>query len=91
MKEQSIVDYLRNRVKALGGETRKLRFVGHNHAPDELVLFENTPPQLIEMKAPGKKPRPGQVREHERLRKYGFRVLVIDTRELVDFYFPLKG
>lgn len=88
MKEGSVVDYLKARVKALGGETRKIKFVAHNHAPDCMVLLEGMHPTLIELKAPGKKPRPGQLREHERLRKCGYQVLVINTHELVDKYFP---
>lgn len=89
MKESIVEDYFTNRILALGGETRKLKWIGRNHAPDRMVLLEGAQPCLAELKAPGKKPRPGQVREHERLRKYGYRVLVIDTHELVDQYFPL--
>lgn len=89
MREASVVDYLRKRIKALGGETRKIRFIGHNHAPDELILLDGHGPTMAECKAPGKKPGPGQVREHERLRRFGFTVLVIDTHELVDAHFPL--
>jgi hypothetical protein len=33
---------------------------------------------FVEAKAPGKKPRVEQVREHKRLRKMGFRVEVVD-------------
>ena len=38
----------------------------------------------IELKAPGKKPEPHQLREHERMRKMGQRVEVIDSLEGVD-------
>lgn len=34
--------------------------------------------QFTETKAPGKKPRAGQLREHARLRAMGFRVNVVD-------------
>jgi hypothetical protein len=40
--------------------------------------------QFCELKAPGKKPTDGQLREHERLRALGFVVRVIDTKEGVD-------
>lgn len=37
-----------------------------------------------ELKAPGKKAEPHQLREHERMRKMGQRVVVIDSYEGVD-------
>ena len=39
---------------------------------------------FVELKAPGQKPRPIQVKRHEQLRKLGFRVEVIDEKEQVD-------
>jgi hypothetical protein len=39
---------------------------------------------FVELKAPGKKPTPGQLREHARLRELGFRVEVLDSIEAVD-------
>lgn len=40
-----------------------------------------------ELKAPGKKPEPHQVREHERMRRVGQRVEVIDSYEGVEALF----
>lgn len=89
MRESTVEDYLTDRIKALGGETRKLKWIGRNHAPDRLVGIPGRLPVLVELKAPGKRPRPGQVREHERLRIcFGFQVLVIDTHDGVDQHFP---
>jgi hypothetical protein len=44
------------------------------------------PPRTVwvELKAPGAKPRPSQVREHERMRAMGQRVEVIDSLEGVE-------
>lgn len=42
----------------------------------------------VETKAPGKRPRPGQVREHKRMRDMGEIVLVLPTKEDVDREFP---
>ena len=39
---------------------------------------------FIELKAPGKKPKPAQQRDHERRREMGFRVEVLDSIEAVD-------
>ena len=38
----------------------------------------------VELKAPGQRPRPSQVREHERMRAMGQRVVVIDSIEGVE-------
>lgn len=86
--EGKIKEYLSGRVRALGGEVRFLKWIGRNGAPDMLILLENIPPTLVETKAPEEKPRPSQLREFDRLRKYGFRVLVIDSEEQVDYEFP---
>jgi hypothetical protein len=43
---------------------------------------------FIEVKRPGEVPEPHQVREHDRLRKAGFVVLIIDSTAEVDRLFP---
>jgi hypothetical protein len=93
MKESTIEKHLVKRVKELGGEVRKVQWVGRVGAPDRLVmgivLWE--PDGLgflrsvwVELKAPGEKPRPSQLREHERMRAMGQRVVVIDSIEGVE-------
>lgn len=42
--------------------------------------------RFVELKRPGEKPRPEQVREHARLRALGFRVDVIDSKQQVKDY-----
>ena len=91
--EGKVQAYLVKRIKALGGETRKLHFAAHHGAPDILCLlpFGYKPEErhpLVEVKRPGETPEPHQLREHERLRNAGFIVLVIDSKTGVDFYFP---
>ena len=39
---------------------------------------------FVELKAPGKKPTPAQLRDHARRREMGFRVEVLDSIEAVD-------
>lgn len=100
MRERDIEKYLVERVKALGGEVRKVRWVGRNGAPDRLVMlpaYDSFPygPGLrcdhekqtifVELKATGKKPESHQLREHERMRAMGQRVEVIDSIEGVDW------
>lgn len=86
MREREIESYLVERVKALGGEVRKVAWIGRRGAPDRLVML----PELllwVELKRPGAKPRPSQVREHERMRAMGQVVAVIDSFEMVDEFF----
>lgn len=92
MRERDIETYLVERVKDCGGEVRKVRFLDRRGAPDRLVML---PPGhfiralaprcvWVELKATGKKAEPHQLREHERLRKMGQQVLVLDSIEAVD-------
>lgn len=83
MRESQIEKYLIERTKALGGECRKLRWIGRNGAPDRLVML-NGKTIFIELKAPGEKAKPHQVREHERMRKMGQCVEIVDSFEGVD-------
>jgi hypothetical protein len=83
-KESDIEKYLVKRVKDVGGQIRKAQWVGHVGAPDRRVMLPNRMPIWIELKAPGKKPEPHQIREHNRMRKLGELVEVIDSYEAVD-------
>lgn len=94
MRESEIENYLVQRVKALGGEVRKVKWIGRRAAPDRLVMLPGCiyekPWRIIwvELKAPGKKPEPHQAREHARMRDMGQRVEVIDSLEGVDELLP---
>ena len=94
MRESQIEKHLINRVVELGGEVRKVKWIGRRGAPDRLVML---PAQAefwrhdirdraiwVELKAPGEKPEPHQAREHERMRRMGQRVEVIDSIEGVE-------
>lgn len=84
MRESTIEAHLVKRVKALGGEVRKVQWVGRRGAPDRLVMLHWGRPVWVELKAPGEKPRPAQLREHTRMRHFGLRVEVIDSLEAVE-------
>ena len=95
-RERDIEKHLVKRVKALGGEVRKVQWIGRRGAPDRLVMlpplehnsknFKWRKPRdcWVELKAPGVKPEAYQLREHERMRKMGQRVVVIDSIEGVE-------
>lgn len=91
MRESDIEEYLVKRVKELGGECRKVRWIGRRGAPDRVVMLPNDPrigqwarTIWVELKAPGVKPRPHQDREHKRMRDMGQDVEVVDSFERVD-------
>ena len=96
MKERDIERYLVKRVKALGGEVRKVQWVGRRNAPDRLVmlpgLFDGTgTATFVELKNPETiKTFPAdaheraQAREHQHMRELGQTVLVLGTIEQVD-------
>lgn len=75
--EAKVVQQIKALVKSYGGEVRKVEWSGRRGAPDLLVLIPGHH-FFIEVKAPGEKPRPEQLREHKRLRAAGFRVFVSD-------------
>lgn len=84
MRESVIEAYLVKRVKALGGQCMKAKWIGRIGAPDRRVLLPDRPPTWVELKAPGVKPEPHQLREHNRMRRLGELVEVIDSIEGVD-------
>lgn len=87
--ERDIRKYLKKRVEQYGGEVRAVTWLGRAHAPDVLCLFPRKHTHLwVETKAPGGKPRPGQLREHRRMIESGMTVLVISTFDAVDAWLP---
>lgn len=81
--EGKVVEYLKRRAKALGGSTRKVSWVGHTGAPDQLVLLPGIA-AFVECKAPGKKPTKVQEREIAKLKEAGLEVYVVDSELSVD-------
>lgn len=93
MRERDIERHLVQRVKVLGGEVRKVQWIGRRGAPDRLVMLPaygtlppwNVPATIwVELKATGVKPEAYQLREHERMREMGQRVVVIDSIDGVE-------
>jgi hypothetical protein len=75
--ENALVD----EVKKLGGKAKKYKTPGRRSAPDRICLWPNAYAAFAECKATGKKPTPGQLREHDALRKLGFDVYVVDSKD----------
>lgn len=85
MIESAIEHYFKVAVEAKGGICLKLGITYQNGMPDRLVLFPNGICAFVELKQQGKKPRAIQRWQHERLRKLGYRVFVLDrTSQIYD-------
>lgn len=87
MKENQIEKYLHDRVKELGGDYRRLSWIGRNNANDDFVLLPGRH-MLVECKRPKKTATAAQAREHDRLRKAGLEVYVVSTKEEIDAILP---
>lgn len=84
MRERDVEKYLGDKVKALDGEVRKVKWINRNGAPDRLVMLWGG--HFVEVKKPGEKLEPHQVREHNRMKKHGLSVHVVDSYESVDAF-----
>ena len=84
MIESSIEHAFKVAVEAKGGICLKLGVTYQNGMPDRLVLMPNGVCAFVELKQKGKKPRAIQKWQHERLRKLGYKVFVLDRTSQID-------
>ena len=84
IREKDIEDYLRNRIREIGGKAYKWVSPGNSGVPDRLVFLPNGRIIPIELKAPGREPTQLQLKKHAELKSLGVEVYVIDTKEKVD-------
>lgn len=78
MNEHHIEAQLKKAVEASGGLCWKLVSPGTTGVPDRICLKTGRV-VFVEVKAPGKKPRPIQRRRMNQLQAQGFTVLVVDS------------
>lgn len=83
-RESDIERYLVAQVKAVGGEVRKVKWIGRTGAPDRLVCLPHRTPVFVELKAPGVDLEGHQRREHERLRELNVIVVTINSISGID-------
>ena len=83
MLEKTIETQLVKAVKHMGGRAVKLVSPGFDGMPDRLVLLPKGRMAFVEVKAPGKKPRPLQIARHEMLRDLGFKIYVLDSIDMI--------
>ncbi len=83
MREKAIEQRLVREVKARGGICPKWVSPGYAGVPDRLVFLPGRHFGLVEVKAPGEKPRALQVSRHRGLEKLGFPTYILDGVEQI--------
>ncbi|OCA97854.1 VRR-NUC domain-containing protein [Clostridium beijerinckii] len=83
MLESEIEKTLIIEVKKRGGMA--LKFISPNLAgvPDRMILMDDGKMAFAELKAPGKKLRPLQIKRKAQLESLGFNVYCIDSKEQI--------
>lgn len=79
LSEKQIEQKLVAEVRRRGGMALKFVSPSYSGMPDRLILLPDGKMAFVEVKAPGQKPRPLQVKRHAMLRKLGFKVFVLDA------------
>lgn len=86
MLESKIEKKLVSLVRKSGGECFKFVSPGNAGVPDRIVMLPHGEIHFIELKAPGEKPRALQMTVHDRFKRLGFPVTVIDSVEGVEAF-----
>ena len=77
-REKAIEQKLVKEVRLRGGICPKFTSPGFDGMPDRLVILPGGHMGFVEVKAPGKKPRPLQESRHQMLRNLGILFFVLD-------------
>ena len=83
IQEAAIEKRLRHRLLAFGARCEKW---GRHGWPDRIVIWPGGRVDFIELKAPGKKPRPLQQKRAAQLRAMGCHTATLDSAAAVDKY-----
>ena len=83
MIEKDIERALVRAVKNMGGISPKFVSPGLDGVPDRIVLLPMGRIAFVELKSPGKKMRPLQIRRKKQLESLGFRVYCIDSTDQI--------
>ena len=84
MREKEIEKKLTLEAKKRGGLALKFVSPGFDGMPDRIVLMPEGKIAFVEVKAPGKHPRPLQMARHKLLRGLGFKVFVLDEEKEIE-------
>lgn len=92
MEEKKIERRLVRMTSQMGGMALKFVSPGCDGVPDRLVLLPGGKIGFVEVKAPGKKPRPLQARRISQIQRLGFPVFVVDeTEQITEVLRKIKG
>ena len=83
MREKHIEQKLVKETKAMNGIAPKLVCPGFDGMPDRMILLPEGHIGFVEVKSPGKVPRPLQAARHRMLRNLGFKVYVLDDEKQI--------
>lgn len=83
MREKEIEKKLALEAKKRGGLAVKFVSPGFDGMPDRILLMPEGRIAFVEVKAPGKHPRPLQMARHKLLRELGFSVFILDDESQI--------
>lgn len=83
MREKNTERCLVTSVRKYGGLCPKWVSPGLDGVPDRIILLPCGHIAFAELKAPGKLPRPLQLRRKAQLEQLGFKVFIIDSKEQI--------
>lgn len=83
MREKEVEQKLVKAVRSAKGICLKFTSPGVDGVPDRLVLLPFGKMAFVEVKAPGKKPRPLQIKRMKQLLALGFQCYVLDDIERI--------
>lgn len=86
MLERDLERMFCKHVKSIGGLCEKFTSPGRRSVPDRLVTLPDNRIIFVELKRPGAKPTPAQIRDHDKRRALGCDVRVIDSVEAIDAF-----
>lgn len=83
MLEKTIEQALVRATKKAGGIAPKLTSPANAGMPDRIIILPGGKIGFVELKAPGKKPRPLQTRQMQRLANLGCMVRTLDNPQKI--------
>ena len=91
IREKDVEQALVRHMRISGGLALKFISPGWDGAPDRICLWPGGRIAFAEVKRPGAKPRPLQIRRMAQLRELGFSVAVIDSPEAAERFAKSGG
>jgi hypothetical protein len=84
MREREIEEYLVRRVEQHHGHAYKFCSPSRRNVPDRMCVLPGGVLFFVEVKAPGKRPTAGQLREMKRISRRGQLVFWVASKDKVD-------